>query len=680
MNINLPITDPDVVSALPDTSVYDIFFNNKGDVDAIKKLLGTLAIRKKLQFLFGFTIDGDIKTKLINNLINAFEEGLIKKSSSGSASGSANGQSVSKDDIKRISDGMLQVGTAIYDFKIFSIGNSFFANADFKKVFFTKDMFDYIFGLNDTDFENSLFNVPEFWNNALSDDDLYNHFKLNYADRFLRAIKLEETAFAKIIIKETDLDFTEYNSVTEIAAAPSIMDVIESSDSKKLLYKSIYGFKLVVMSKIKTKGIKIDYVFTKLKEPISLSQTEMFVNVYALNYYKEQIAAKNGDSISLNKANTTVLRLLGDDILFGEMLSRFFNLDKDYTFTQFVNDDNLSKMVYTAMEDKDFDYAMESNSLLGISDLYENFINKILPLTKLQRTPVCVNNDDNSHVFVFAPKGNKVELFDVVFPDATSSQFDVPATTSSVSKNMLSILTVNKNKQFAYISAALRPETDFNELQLSIEGFKEDKIIMSAQMEDLVVLMTAQGNVLSNKFIDETKIDPAKLKQFSISKNNYMLMTDTETFAVGDFGSVNPKAIKTVLDKNFSDLKTIFTLGDKAVAVLNSGDIKEVQEDALADYTGFNDLVEKDSDGNVTDSAVGNKIVDAVVSLGTVFVLDAKNNLWYKDIDGTVKKIVNVVDVMPANEGLLVAETNGTKYLLVKFNKTIRKYDYLYNL
>ena len=676
MNINLPITDPDIVSALPDTSVYDVFFNNKGDADAIKKLFATLSIRKKLQFLFGFNITGDIKTKLVNDLMSAFQQGLIKGSSSGSASSAAN----KEHNVKKISDNMLEVGNAVYNFKIFSIGNSFFTNPDFSKIFFTQDMLDYIFGLNDLDFESGLFNVPEFWNVLLDNKDLYDHFRTNYADKLMNAIKTNEISFVKVIIKESELDFTSYNSVAEVASAPAVLDVIESCSAKQLLYKSIWGFKLIIMSRLKAKGIKINYVFTKFKDKVSLKNIEMFVNIYAINYYKGQIRLKNGNPDTLALANTTVLRVLGDDILFGELLSRFFNLDKDYTFTQFVNNDNLAKLIYTTMENTDFAFAMETTDLLTIKDLYNDFINNVLPLTELQRTPVCVNNADNSHVFVFVPKNNSVESFDVVFPDATSSQFSVTGKTNTVSKHMLSVLNVNKNQQFSYISTALNTLTDFNELISFVEAFRGNKIVKSVQAQDLVVVINTKGVVFSNKFIDETEIDISKLKQLSVSSNNYMFMTDTAAFAVGNFGAVNPKAIKTVLDKNFSNLSTVFTTGDKAIAILTSGDVKEVQSDALADYNGFNDLVEKDDNGNVVKSAVANKIVNAITTIGTTFVLDSKNILWYKDIDGSIKEIVNVADIIPANEGIVVVGTDGTKYLLVKFNKTIRKYDYLYNL
>ena len=679
MNITLPITDPDIISALPDTSVFDLFFVDSADKSTMEKLFSETVIRKKLQYLFAYQVSEDIKTKLTSKLINAFQEGLIKESSSGSASGSASSQGNSNS-VEILSSDMIKIGNTVYDFKIFSIGNSFFSNAHLQSIFYTQDMLNYVFNLNDESFENAIFKVPEFWDNLIS-YDLFDYVKTNFPDKYERAINTSEVAFVKMVTHTAALDNSSYNSILELIGDPMALEVIKSNESLMgVMNKTFFGFRTLAQDMFKIEVFTPDNLISKLTIPLTDAQMQLFVNPAAIKWMISSTLAKQFSDNNQWTVNQILADIENNDAYFGEVVQRNAGMNTNYTFTQLLNSDTYHMYILALLTDTTADSLFENSKLMGVKSFYNGFLNLVKTFTKLKQLPICAANNDNSHLYVAVPTENKVKYFDVVFPDATSSQFKVNSQDIAVSKNLISVIETNDNKEVSVVTTALKAYTDSNDLKTDISVFNNRKIIANYVADDLIVILDEEGNIATNKFIGNDNLDLKTMKKISYTKNNIVAIDAKDVVVRGIFPNTSAEVLKATLESNFKDLDKVFTIGDKIITILSSGDIKEVQAAGLADYTGLSIFEEKDKDGNVTNSAVKNGIADVVFAINTMFVLDKKNTLWYKDVDGSIKTIENIASIDTVGKGVHVVENTGTKFLVVPFNNKIRKYDYTYNL
>lgn len=675
MNVTLPITDPNIIAALPDTSVYDLFFAENNTDKTIKSLFDKKNIRRKLQFLFSYKAPSDVKQKLITKLINAFMDGTIK-------------DDTSKDDenkdakIEKISPTVLKKGNIIYDFDIFSVGNAFFTDDSLNKLLFTEDMIKNIFSYNDTDFENAIFSVPEFWNKLLSNESLTNSFKTNFPDKYKRAEKVSEVAFVKILAKESEMDPVNYNSVIECASDPMFVEIVESGDSAHMIYTSVNGFKLDVLNYFNITDDSAHGILHALNSALKDVDVKHFVNAYGISYLEDSIKENQAglNSDDKDKANKLIYKIINNDIYFGKIFTRTSNIDGDYTFTQLLNTPDYNGIVFKSALETEFNYILKNTQLLNNKDLHKKYSDLIFSKSKLKNLPICSNNDDNSHVYVSLINGNTIEYYDVVFPDATSSQFKVNPQSINVGTNVLSVTDVDGSKSVAYIDTALNLESNSANFATFTSPTEGKKIVGAFASDDMLVYIDKDGNIQNTKYAGIDKINIATCKGLSITKDNYAVIDDKEVVVRGVFEGRNTLGLKETLIKNFTDLAGVFTVDKDLLALLNSGVLKKVTENGLVDYTGLSDYVVVDKDGKTTGSALTNGVTNIVSVLDTNFVQDKTGLLWYKDTDKKVTTIANVKEIYPVNRGLYVVDTNNNPYLLVNFNNRIRKYDFLFNV
>jgi len=662
MKITANITDPSLVKELPDTSVLNPFLAEDLTADDVKGLFNNPLIRKKITYLFNYRLKPEVREKLINILMDAFKSQLDEK------------------DIKIDEENdTIVAGDTVYEFKLFSIANSIFAIDAFKDIFFTQDIIDYVFDLDDEDFKDALIGVPSFWNELLSNDELYSYFKEKHGVYFIKAYRNKEAAFVKIALKEANVPvFDSYRAVNELIADASLVDLIKDNENaKKIYYDSIFGgFAEIGIATENTlnEDVSLDEnVVTFAKAVVDKETYDAALNPYFVQKALEQT----------NTPTDFVSNILNDDVREGKLIIRHAGKDDDVTFTQEINTVDYHSAVISAALEGDIDGIIERTELLSNETLYDGFVDVIKPLLRLPFGKLlCKNNSDDSQVDVYFIENNILYHIPVKFSDNTSTTVDADKEIVTLNEgvNIVSVISA-LNGIVGVVTTAANPAVSTGVVNSSFIGFLNNrKLFFTDSVNNHTVAVTLDGYVLSNKFAIAKQIDANTLKEASISENALALKTDTQAIISGLIDGSSLQNVEKVVNDNFNDVDKIFATDKGIVVKLTNGDIKKATADGLIDYTDIDDYQLKDKDGNILESAKQNGIAKIVDRLGTLFVLDSTNALWYKDSDGNIQKIKDIADVEAVGEAIHVTPVEGDKYLFVLFNNKIRKYDYTNNL
>lgn len=669
MKITTPITDVKLINSLPDTSVFNYFNKDDLTADDVKNLFSQKITRKKIQYLFEYQFSDDTRNQLASILMKKFEDTLK------SGSGNANAK-ITEDQKNHI----LIANNTVYQFDIFNIGNSLFQIDKFNKIFFTDDMIDFIFGLNDFSFLRALMSIPSFWNNLMADDKLYTHFKEKHAGYFQYAYKDIKNAFVKIIVKEAGLDVPEnYDTLSDVIADGTLIELIKDSDAISIYHSSIYGGIVEMFYNLKLAYNESADLDENIKTAIQAMKDPAQYK-YAENPFLLQRFYDNQTDLWNQGGRAIALELLSKDTSTGKLVLEYSGMEDDYTFTQLLNTPAYSKYVTALMLGYGANVILDSTALLNVSNLYKKYIDIVKENTLIKVGPMCVNNSDNSKVFLFTTNNNVLNSFDVVFPDNTSTKFKIKNNVVKFDQNIVAPMLPGNSKECGVITADLEAYGKESWSASDLVFLLGKKIYYFDTIKEHIFAIDTRGYLNSNKFVSDDKVELPEIKNVSVTNDGYAVVTKSIVLLGGNIDGKNIEEIQKTINTNLKDVNKVFLNGNDIVVILNSGAVKAATETELIDYTGFNDLVEKDKDGKVTDSAVQNGIVKVVYRLDTPFVLDAKNNLWYQDKDKTIVKKVNVGNIETAGEGVLVEPTDADNYVLVLFNNKIRQYDYLYNL
>ena len=662
MQVNLPITDPQVIASLPDTSVYALFFDENITADKAKDYFSQKPIRRKLQYLFTYSLPKEIQDKLIAKLIEAFENGEIQDED--------NSDNSNNQEPIQVSPTMVQVGNTIYDFRVLSVGNSFFSKDNFNNIFFTEDMINYVFGLNDVDFEKALMSVPEFWNILLSKDNLFDTLVKNFPEKVERAKQEVETAFVKIITYQAGLNFENYDSTLDLASDETALSIIKGSNVKDEMYKTLFGFKTLVIHQLNISSISIDDLFAKISTPLNNDLVEIFENVSALEYLYQAITQKQGSSGNLDKASKSFSQIVDNDVLLGKALSNYLGIE-ELTFTQLLNTPEYKEMVAGLLLDDRASVLFEVTKLLQQDSLYKKLISIIDEFFHFKNKPYCKPTSAEDMVYVYAKSGRDIYALDVTFTDDSSTQ-SVEAKKITGSKYPVMPLIGSLSNKVAYITTGLTVYTEDSYLQSSIAFLNGKHLVFADVNKDHIVAIDKDDNVISSKFAQNDKV--SSLKEAVITPNIAIIRDKTKVVALGDFLNGTALEIRDVINSQLENIETLFGLKDRVFAVMNDGSIKEATKDGLIDSAVIDNLKNGDL------SAKANRVKKAINSMDTLFVLDKTGMLWYEDRDSSIKTIENIANIELAGYGLYVEPKDGNPYLLVPYNNSIRKYDYTNNL
>ena len=238
------------------------------------------------------------------------------------------------------------------------------------------------------------------------------------------------------------------------------------------------------------------------------------------------------------------------------------------------------------------------------------------------------------------------------------------------------IYSANKGKCVT-VSAFLNHET-YDSYTNNMFSFLDNcKMLFTESYKDHVLAIDVDGYVYSNKFALEANIQNPEYVSFN--EKAAVIGSKEEVILLGSLSGLDMEKAQDVLNKNINDIDSVFVVNNSILVILQSGAIKELKDTGLIEWKDVESYKITNDKGEVVESLVNNGVSKMVERQETLFVLDKKGQIWYKDKDNSIKKLVDVEDINSAGDGIFV-ESNQGNYLLLFFNNKIRKFDYTYTL
>lgn len=649
------ITDTNILSKLPDTSILQIIHTDNITADDVKRFFDSYVNRKKIQYILEFGLDEDVRKELLQKLKEAFLANQPKDAN-----------------IQQISDSEIIVDGKVYFLEIAPTGNLVFAHQKFNEVFFSEEVLKYVFGINDIKFEDALFKTPAFWDELLSRNDVYQKFKEDEPEKFVRAYQTSEVALVKIALKEAQLEiYDSYETIKELAQNDLIVGTLRDNDnSNSVLNDSYYGHLL------------------KLENVFEVDSLESFESMKEEDYkdklgkYKEavdavtsiKLATKEIDNNFQTKRVFTLISL--SDALLGAAIGKEVHSKIKFSLTQLLNTDSLTNERNAALSKENVLKIVAQSGIVFLGENPTKYTESISAISGLEVKPFVKSTDNKVEIFDISDNF-ELKRYDVVFPDNTSKTFDVNG--SKLKDRVIQAFLIKKvsNYEAGYIGFDRKP--DFTEQSLKASYNEVTKVLASYgnYHNDHFVLIDKEGVIFDNKYYTEERVKVDRNSNVNITDNIVVFDAD-KIMVLGDVENAQDLEINKTITNNAKDIKSIFTDGSKVYAILNDGSVKLITKENLTDTGILDEYKTQDSDGNVTYSLKDNGVNKAITILGVTFFLDNKNNLVYKDGDNIVV-IPDIKNISQSGEGLLVTPLKDDPYLKVFYNNKIRDYDFLHN-
>jgi len=642
------ITDNDVINQLPDMSVLDNLYNENSTVEDVKNFIDSSVLRKKLQQLLEFQMSDDVIAKLQQSLMDAF----IASQPEGTT-------------VNKKSDTEVEINGKLYIISIKKFGDSIFTNTHFNEVFFTQDVMDEVFKQNDLFFERALYNVDTFWDNLLVNNELWEYVKSTYPNKVQDAYKNVELAYVKIAVKEAGLEtYNKFSTLEELVSRATTFSLVLSEDASR--------------------NITLDSPFGLIGRAMFLSGES---DIAAIANNEELIAQMSNDSEIrealcvfevVNKAgkdSKLYTAVVNNDAFLGLLLSQYYHLDVNLTFSQFVYEDSYREYFESLVNNPDLLNLVKDSSIMGL--IYEDFIRTYYAVSIFKNIVYGQQYDDKVRIVTVDDSGN-AKYFDVVFPDETSDTFSVTGNAIDFGEYVVAPMYISDDK-FGAISMDRKIKFNNSDMYLYFTMASNVNVSYAGTNKNHMVIITVDGELKDNKYYTEEKFDIKKIKSVILYNTVTLIQAEDKIVVLGET-AYDSKSVSTIATANLTDIANVFPVGNKIIAVLNSNAVKEITDSELVDSNVFDDYKLVDDDNNVTSSAVSNGVVKTL-SLGeNLFVLDKTHTLWYKDADGSIVTVANINDIQLGNDAINVETTDGSKYIYVIFGGKIRKYNYLSNL
>jgi len=643
------ITDQSVIRELPDMSILDTVYSSDADKETVKKFIDSSVLRKRLQQLLEYKLSDDVILKLNTLLIDSFIEN--KKDEDNNVS------------VNRISNVEVEINGDLYSSKLKSFGDSVFVNENFKTLFFTEEVIDEVFKQNDVYFERALYSTEAFWDNLLVDNDLWDKIKTNYPDKVSYAYKNIETAYVKIVLKESGIEeYVKFSDIYTLISRDVIFSNVLSNDNgKNITLDSPYG--MLARALFLTDSLTISEI--EDNEDIILTMKDDVEVREALCSY-----GVVSDMVNSNMYKT----IINNDVYLGLLISQYFKMDEHLTFTQFVYEGKYEKYLKLTLNTPELLDLIQNSILLQLVN--EDFMKAYYNVSTFKNI-VYGSFEDETLILSVADKDGKGKILSVVFPDDVTDNFAANKIEKLDTNNIVVASFYNNNNKNGFLTLDRKTEFNSQDAALLFSSLENKNFIYVGSNGLNVLSIDSDGKVMCNKFYTDTTIDKNNINYISVYSENVLIFTNSEVLVIGNTEK-NAKMLSNVASSKIDDIKHINLVENKLFATLNSGAIKEVTEEDFVDTTYFDGFVIKDEDGNVTNSAKDNKIKTALHLQSVVFVLDEANNLWVKNNE-EITLITDIQNIELGNEVVNV-ETDKDKFIFVEFNGKLRKYRYLVNL
>jgi hypothetical protein len=644
------ITDQSIINELPDMSILDSVYSSDANIDTVKKFIDSSVLRKRLQQLLEYKMSDLTILKLNKLLIDKFIE--------------AKKQEDADIEVNRISDVEAEINGDLYSSRLKSFGDSVFVNEHFRELFFTEDVLKEVFEQNDIYFEKALYATESFWDNLLNNTDLWNKIKTDYPDKVSYAYKNVETAYVKIVLKESGIEeYTKFSDINTLISRDVVFSNVLSNDAgRNITLDSPYGMLARALFLTESKTLSDiennEELIEKMKNDIEIREA---LCVYGL------ISDVEGSKLY----NTVV----NNDVYLGLLISQYFKMNEHLTFTQFIYEEKYRKYFQLTLDTPELLSIIQNSVLLKLVN--KDFMEAYYDVSAFKNV-VYGSYDGDTLVLSIADKNEKGQILYVNFPNETSNNFAASKIDTLETNDVIVASFYNNSKKRGFITLDRKVEFDSDEAALLFSSLEGKHFVYVGSNGMNVVSIDTDGRVMCNKYYTDKFVDKNSIKSVNVYDNNIAIFTRSEVLVLGETEK-DAKLISNVATANIDDIKYMSLCENKVFVTLNSGVIKEVTEEDMIDTTYFDDFVEKDENGEVVSSAKDN-IIKKVISLNSnIFVLDEGNNLWIKQSNGKVSVISNVLNIELGNQVVNV-ETDKEKYIYTEFNGALRDYRYEVNL
>jgi len=487
--------------------------------------------------------------------------------------------------------------------------------------------------------------------------------KTNYPDKVSYAYKNIETAYVKIVLKESGIE--EYGKFSDIYTLISrdvvFSNVLSNDNGRNITLDSPYG--MLARALFLTDSLTISEI--ENNEDIILTMKDDIETREALCAY----------GVVSDMVNSKMYKtIINNDVYLGLLISQYFKMDEHLTFTQFVYEEKYEKYLKLTLNTPELLNLIQNSILLQLVN--EDFMKAYYNVSTFKNI-VYGSFENETLMLSVADKDGKGKILSVVFPDDVTDNFAANKIEELDTNNIVVASFYNNNNKNGFLTLDRKTEFNSQDAALLFSSLENKNFIYVGSNGLNVLSIDSDGKVMCNKFYTDTTIDKNNINYISVYSENVLIFTNSEVLVIGNTEK-NAKMLSNVASSKIDDIKHINLVENKLFATLNSGAIKEVTEEDFVDTTYFDGFVIKDEDGNVTKSAKDNKIKTALHLQSVVFVLDEANNLWVKNNE-EITLITDIQNIELGNEVVNV-ETDKDKFIFVEFNGKLRKYRYLVNL
>ena len=644
------ITDQSIINELPDMSILDTIYSEEADKETVKNFIDSSVLRKRLQQLLEYKLSSDVILKLNTLLIDKFIDSKKEEDSSVK--------------INRLSNVEVEINGELYSSKLKSFGDSVFINDNFKKLFFTEEVIDEVFKQNDVYFERALYSTEAFWDNLLSNQDLWDKVKTNYADKVSYAYKNIETAYVKIVLKESGIEeYVKFNDIYTLISRDVIFsNVLANDNGRSISLDSPFG--MMARALFLTDSINIsdiennDELINKMKDDLNVREALCSYGVVS-----DMIDSKMYETI------------VNNDVYLGLLVSQYFKLTEHLTFTQFIYEDKYKKYLKLTLNTPELLSLIQDSILLQLVN--EDFMLAYYSVSAFKNISYGSFSDETL-VLSVADKNGKGKILSIVFPDETTDNFKAENIEELDTDNVIVASIYNNEGKRGFLTLDRKTKFDSEDASLLFSSLEGKNFIYVGSNGLNMLSIDTDGKVMCNKYYTDKNIDKNNIKSIVVYEKNILIFTKSEVLVLGDTLK-NSQMLSNVATAKIDDIKYVNLSENRLFVTLNSGALKEVTEEDIVDTDYYDNFVQKDDEGNVTSSAKDNVVKKTISLNGNVFVLDEANILWIKETNDNIFVVANVSDISLGNEVVNV-ETDEDKFIFVEFNSKLRKYRYMVNL
>jgi len=628
-NFTTQITDSNIIQELPDVSILTSIYDNDLTLDALKNIVSSVALRKKLQSLLNFKLSEDSFDSLKDVLKQGYKDYET-----------ADGKEVTE------SGGNIFVDGKLIAFNVDGFAEGLFEDETFSALFFTADVLDIIFNSNDSNFKKALFNNGSFWDKLLTDTDLTDHIATTYPDDYTHAIQTAEKAYVKIVANKAGLDFTRYKDLKFLAEdTPAMTTILEVSEAAEIEQSSIFGVQSRMMFIFSS--LNLDEIAENDDTITTLDEDE--------GYLSAVLSVKAMISVEDSKMFT---HIINNDENFGVIASKELGLDSVVTVSNIFFDDSLVDVRNAFVRNRDLvRFFGKANFTSSLQVPFKEAI--LAKMSVTQKYSALLK--DGTLTVDYADDNLALKQLLVSLSDFSETKV------GSVSKNNLdervfsAPVVLNNGSALALDLFAQIVVEDANSLNLYTK-FTDYSYQFLRDVVGHVVGITEEGKVISSKFVTDINIGEEEIQSVSVTENAIIIRTSANFYFIGNLGE-DKQAIVGKLAENKDALSKAVIFNGIMLALDTDGKIQKVTKDGLEEYTTTSDIV----------------ATDIFVLRDRLIVLTDASELKEVKIDATIVDISAEITDLRFAQDIILCKVSGEDRFVFTDGENWLKYDFSVN-